>query len=149
VLISGWQLSGIYTFQSGFPLTWGNVLFTGNLDDIDLPASERTLARWINTDAGFNKVNTQQLGSNVRTFPLRLENVRAHGVNNFDLSLIKNTDVRGKRLELRIDALNALNHPQFMAGVNLTPTAAAFGQVSSSTQQNYARRVQVSAKFTF
>ena len=149
VLISGWQVSGIYTFQSGFPLTWGNIIFTGDINDIDLPASERSVARWINTDAGFNKVTAQQLGSNVRTFPLRLENVRAHGVTNLDLSLIKNTDVRGKRLELRIDALNALNHPQFPAGVNLTPTAAAFGQISSSTQQNYARRVQVSAKFLF
>ena len=151
VLISGWQLSGIYTLQSGFPLTWGNIIFTGNLDDIDLPASERSTARWINTDAGFNKVTAQQLGSNVRTFPLRLEKVRAHGVQNFDLSLIKNTDVRGKRVELRIDALNALNHPQFPAGgsLNLTPTQAAFGQISASTQQNYARRVQVSAKFTF
>jgi hypothetical protein len=148
-LISGWQVSGMYTFQSGFPLTWGNIIFTGDVNDIDLPSSERTLARWINTDAGFNKITAQQLASNVRTFPLRLENVRAHGVSNVDMSLIKNSSVKGKTIELRIDALNTLNHPQFMAGVTLNPTAANFGQVSSSTQQNYARRVQVSAKFIF
>ena len=85
----------------------------------------------------------------MRTFPLRLDNVRAHGVSNVDMSLIKNTNVKGKNIELRVDALNTLNHPQFMPGVTLNPTAANFGQVSSTTQQNYARRVQVSAKFMF
>ena len=47
--------------------------------------------RWFNTDAGFNKVSAQQLASNVRTFPLRLDNVRTDAVNNVDLSIIKNT----------------------------------------------------------
>ena len=154
-LISGWQFSGIYTYQTGFPLAWGNVIFTGNLDDIALPASERTVARWFNTDAGFNKVSAQQLGSNVRTFPLRLDNVRSDSVNNVDLSLIKNTAIAGRTLELRLDALNALNHPLLprgngtTTGVITTPTSANFGATVSSTQENYARRVQVSVKFLF
>jgi len=147
-LIGGWQLSGIYTYQSGFPLTWGNILFTGNLDDINLPASERTVARWFNTDAGFNKVTAEQLASNVRTFPLRLDNVRTDPVNNLDVSLIKNTMIKGKTVELRLDSLNALNHP-LLPGPNVTPTAAAFGQISASTLTNYARRTQVSVKFIF
>ena len=146
--IGGWQLSGIYTYQSGFPLTWGNIIFTGNVDDIDLPATERTLARWFNTDAGFNKVSAQQLGSNVRTFPLRLENVRSDPVNNLDLSLTKNTRIKGKTVEVRLDSLNALNHP-LLPGPNVGPTNAAFGQISASTQLNYARRTQVSFKFLF
>jgi Carboxypeptidase regulatory-like domain/TonB dependent receptor-like, beta-barrel len=149
-LIGGWQLSGIYTYQSGFPLGFGNIIFTGNLDDIPLPAGQRTLARWFNTDAGFNKVSAQQLASNVRTFPLRLANVRSDTVNNVDLSLIKNTTVARRTLELRIDALNALNHPLFpRAGIITNPTAANFGATVSSTQENYARRVQVSVKFLF
>lgn len=153
--ISGWQLSGIYTFQSGFPLSFGNIIFTGNLDDIPLPASERTVARWFNTDAGFNRNSAQALASNIRTFPLRLENVRSHTVNNVDLSLIKNTSVVGKTVELRLDALNALNHPLFprgnstTTGIITTPTANNFGATVSSTQENYARRVQVSVKFIF
>ena len=146
--ISGWQFSGIYTYQSGFPIGFGNIIFTGDLDDIALPASEQTVARWFNTDAGFNKVSTQQLGSNVRTFPLRLENVRTDNVSNVDLSLIKNTQVGGKTIELRFDSLNALNHPYF-PGPNTTPTAVAFGTISASTQLNYARRTQVSVKFLF
>jgi Carboxypeptidase regulatory-like domain/TonB dependent receptor len=153
--ISGWQVAGIYTYQSGFPLGWGNVLFTGNLDDIDLPAGERTVARWFNTDAGFNKVSTQQLASNIRTFPLRLDNVRSDTVNTVDLSLIKNTTVAGKTVEFRFEALNALNHPLFprgngtSTGIITTPTAANFGATVASTQENYARRTQVSVKFLF
>jgi hypothetical protein len=147
-VISGWQLSGIYTHQTGFPLGWGNIIFTGDLDDIDLPSSERTLARWFNTDAGFNRTTAQQLGSNIRTFPLRLTNVRASSVDNVDLSLIKNTRIAGKTLELRIDSLNAFNTP-LLPGPNTTPTAQAFGSISASTQVNYARRTQVSMKFIF
>jgi hypothetical protein len=146
--ISGWQFSGIYTYQSGFPIGFGNIIFTGDLDDIALPGSEQTVARWFNTDAGFNKVSAQQLASNVRTFPLRLENVRTDNVSNIDLSLIKNTQVGGKTIELRFDSLNAFNHPYF-PGPNTNPTAAAFGTISASTQLNYARRTQVSVKFLF
>jgi hypothetical protein len=148
-IVGGWQVQGIYTYQTGFPIGFGNVLFTGNLDDIALPASQRTLERWFNTDAGFNKVSTQQLSSNVRTFPLRLDSVRTDDVNNVDLSVIKNTYLTsGKTLQLRLEALNALNHPLF-PGPNTNPTAVGFGAISASTQTNYARRVQVMAKFLF
>ena len=147
-LIGGWQFGVIYAYQSGQPLTWGNILFTGNTDDIDLPSSERTLARWFNTDAGFNKVTAQQLASNVRTFPLRLDNVRRQEINNIDLSVIKNTAIGRTTLQFRAEALNAFNHPYFPAP-NVTPNATAFGQVSGSTQENYPRRVQVMVKFLF
>ena len=112
--IGGWQVQGIYVYQSGFPIGFGNVLFTGNIDDIALPASERTVTRWFNTDAGFNKVGTEQLGSNVRTFPLRLDSVRTDNVNNVDLSIIKNTVIAGKNLQFRFESLNAFNHPLFL-----------------------------------
>src|SRR4029077_9004588 len=93
--IGGWQLQGIYNYQTGFPLGFGNIIFTGNLDDIALSAADRSLARWFNTDAGFNRVAAQQLGSNLRTFPLRLDSVRTDDVNNFDLSVIKNARLGG------------------------------------------------------
>jgi hypothetical protein len=147
-VIGGWQIQGIYTYQSGFPIGFGNVIFTGDLDDIALPASERTVARWFNTDAGFNKVSAQQLGLNIRTFPQRLESVRADTVKNIDLSVIKNTAVAGKTLQLRFESLNALNHPLF-PGPNTNPTQVGFGTISASTQQNYARRTQVMVKFIF
>jgi hypothetical protein len=150
MVLGGWQVQGIYTFQTGFPVgNWGNLLFTGDLDDVGLPASERTLERWFNTDAGFNKVTAQQLASNVRTFPMRFDSVRADNVNNVDLSIIKNaTIMNGKMLQFRFESLNALNHPLF-PGPNITPTAVAFGTISASAQVNYSRRTQVLVKFLF
>jgi hypothetical protein len=47
-LISGWQLSGIYQYQSGAPLTFGNFIFNGNIQDIVIPGSQRSIGRWFN-----------------------------------------------------------------------------------------------------
>lgn len=149
LVVGGWQISGIYSYQSGVPIGFGNVLFTGSLDDIALPAGDRSVARWFNVDAGFNRVAAQQLASNVRAFPLRIDSVRIDPISNVDLSLIKNTPVPGGRtLQLRFEALNAFNHP-LLPGPNTNPTASAFGSISASTQSNYPRRVQVMVKFIF
>jgi Carboxypeptidase regulatory-like domain len=149
ILIGGWQVAGVYQLQSGVPVGFGNIFFTGNIDDIDLPRSERTRERWFNTDAGFVKASGAQPGSNIRTFPLRLDNVRTHEANNVDLSLIKNTSVgNGRTLQFRFEALNALNHV-LLPGPNTGVTVAEFGQVSASTQNNYPRRVQAMVKFIF
>jgi hypothetical protein len=40
--------------------------------------------------------------------------LRAGGINNFDLSLFKSFQfAEQKKLEFRVEAMNALNHPQF------------------------------------
>jgi hypothetical protein len=50
--------------------------------------------------------------------------------------------------------LNAANHPYF-PNPNMTVTAAqssrstGFGQISASTMNNYARRLQMSLRFLF
>ncbi|MPZ18518.1 MAG: hypothetical protein GEV06_11475 [Luteitalea sp.] len=149
-LTSGWQVSGIYTYQQGRPLqNWGNIIFTGDPEDIALSSSERSVERWFNTEAGFNRASGEQLASNVRTFPLRFDFLRRPAINNLDLSLVKNTRIIGdKSLQIRLEALNALNHPLFPAP-NISPTAAAFGSAVASTQDNYSRRVQVMVKFLF
>jgi hypothetical protein len=150
-LIGGWQVQGIYTLQSGFPIgNFPNLFFTGDLDDIAV--DKPTLARWFNTDAGFVKASGAQPVSNLRTFPLRLDSVRGDRTNNVDLSMIKNTNLPyGKSLQVRFEAINAFNHPQFPSpgGNSLNPTNNVFGQVVTSAQQNYARRVQVMLKFVF
>ncbi len=148
-IVGGWQFQGIYTYQSGFPIGFGNLIFTGDIDNIGLSGSDQTLARWFNVDAGFNRTSGQELGSNVRTFPLRLDSVRTDNLNNVDLSVIKNASLAGARqLQFRLEAINALNHPQF-PGPNTTPTQVAFGTISASNQRNYARRVQVTLKLLF
>lgn len=150
-IIGGWQVQGIFAFQSGFPIgAFPNVFFTGNLDDIAV--DDPTLTRWFNTDAGFNRVSAQQPVSNLRTFPLRIDSVRGDRTTNVDLSLLKNTSLsHGKSLQFRFEAINALNHPQFPSptGNSLNPTNNSFGRIVTSAQLNYARRVQVQLKFLF
>ncbi len=69
--------------------------------------------------------------------------------------MIKQTRVtEGKNLEFRAEALNFANHP-YMPNPNMTVTAAqsvqdtGFGQISASTQSNYARRLQLTLRFLF
>jgi hypothetical protein len=146
-ILGGWQVAGVYAYQSGFPVgNWGNVIFAGSFDDLAL--DDPTVARWFNTDAGFNRVAAQQPTTyDLRTFPMRVTELRRDPINNIDLSLIKNTPLMtGKTLQVRLEALNAFNHPYF-GGPNLNPTVSGFGQVSG--QDNYGRRVQAMVKFLF
>ncbi len=150
VFIGGWQLGGVYTFQSGAPINWGNIIFYGaDVKAIGLSPAERSVGRWFNTGAGFERAAALQLDRNIRYFPLRFGFLRAHNVNNYDLSIIKNNRLwEGGNLQLKGEFLNAFNHPLFPAP-NTTPTAGAFGSAVASTQANYARRIQLQARLVF
>ncbi|MBI3278947.1 MAG: TonB-dependent receptor [Acidobacteria bacterium] len=130
-LVGGWQVQGSYEGQSGAPLALGDIIFNGNLGDIPLPKSERRAERWFNTDAGFERRTAFQLGSNVRTFPLRLSGVRSDGVNNLDASFAKNFHITERVVaQFRLEGINALNHVQF-AAPNLNVTSSAFGSITN------------------
>jgi hypothetical protein len=145
-VISGWQISGIYQGQSGPPLGFGNALFFGNLNDIPIPNSQRTVNRWFNT-AGFERNTSLQLSQNNQTLSTRFSGIRGDGANNLDLSLLKNTSIReGLQLQFRIDSINALNHAQFLSP-NTTPTSSAFGQVTGTWAS--PRTVLLAAKLIF
>lgn len=150
--ISGWQVSAIYTFQSGAPLgDWPNIVFNGDVKNIGLPRGQQTIQKWINTSAGFLTTNGV-LASNVRTFPVRFGFIRGDKINNWDIGIIKKTRFgEGKKeFQYRAEFLNAFNHPLlFTTAVNLNPSQATFGQVTAGTQGNYARRVQMTFKFLF
>jgi hypothetical protein len=144
-IVSGWQISTVYQYQSGAPIGFGNVFFNGNIGDIALSGDEQTLTRWFNTD-GFVRANPQ---NNLRTFPFRISNVRTDSINNIDFSMIKKTEIlENKNIEFRAEFLNAFNHPLF-PGPETAVTNAAFGTIIPSTQANYARRIQMTLKFTF
>lgn len=131
-ITGGWSVQAIYQAQSGPAIGFGNIIFNGNLADIVLPRSERTIERWFNTDAGFEKDNNKQLGSNIRTFPLRLTGLRQDGFNNWDISVLKDFHVTEKvAFQLRAEAQDALNHAMFNAP-NTTPTSTQFGQVTGT-----------------
>jgi hypothetical protein len=83
---------------------------------------------------------------------MRFDFLRADNVDNFDLSMIKNVDLsKGRMLQVRLEALDGLNHPLFPGpgGNSLTPTSVQFGSIVTSTQLNYARRTQATIRFLF
>jgi hypothetical protein len=146
-LISGWQIQGVYTRQSGAALGFGNAIFFGDLKNIALPSSERSVNRWFNTDAGFERNNQRVLAANYRTFPSRFSGIRADGPDNWDISMLKNTRLtEGVQLQFRAEAINALNHPQFTAP-NTTPTSTAFGTVTGEFA--WPRVIQFGLKVLF
>jgi hypothetical protein len=147
-LVGGWQLSGMWGYQVGLPLAWGQVLYYGDPANIVLPADQRTVDHWFNA-AGFEKASAAQLVNNVRTWPLRFSQLRLRNGNNVDLALIKNTRVtEGQRIQFRAEFLNAFNHPGFPAA-QLGPTSATFGRITASNQAGYPRRLQLTLKYIF
>jgi hypothetical protein len=145
--IGNWQLDGSEVHQSGAPLSWGNIIFNGDINDIALAGSQSTVDRWFNVDAGFNRNSAQQLANNIRTFPLRLSGVRGDGQTIINFSLLRNYSiVERMKVQFRAEVYNAFNHPVFDLP-NTTPTSSTFGTVTSSISE--PRGVQLALKIVF
>jgi hypothetical protein len=143
-LTKGWQLSAVVQEQSGAPLNFGNVLYLGG--QVALPNGQRTVAHWFNT-APFDRGSATQLVNNVRTFPLRLANVRSMPLNLLDAGVTRNLALHERlRLVFRADAFNALNHTQF-SSPNTTPTSTDFGVVTSTA--HLPRVIEFSIRLQF
>ncbi len=146
LLLGNWQVNGIGSFQSGFPLIMGstggtrpNRTSTGS--KLTGPAQER-LTRWFDTSA-FAVPAAFTFGNSSRTTP----DFRTHGTANYDLSLFKNFPLKESvRAQFRFEAFNAFNRVQF-AAPNTTAGNNAFGQITA--QQNTPRQLQVALKILF
>jgi len=126
----GWQISGVYQFQSGAPLGFGQALFTGDSSKIVLPSDQRNTDRWFNTDV-FNKRSQDVLASNVNTSPLRYSNIRQDTQRRLDLSANKTFSITEQfRMVFRADTFNARNEV-VLQGPNTAPTNSAFGRVTA------------------
>jgi hypothetical protein len=146
-LIEGWQAQTIYQYQSGAPLGFGNAIFTGDIASLRLPSSERTIYRWFDTSTGFERNTSRQLASNLRVLSSRFSSIRGDAMNNWDLSLVKNTGItENVRLQFRTEFINAFNHAQF-ASPNTTPTSGSFGRVTATSQ--WPRTIQFGLKLLF
>ena len=111
-----------------------------------LAKDDRSVDHWFNT-TNFNKNSAQQLASNIRYFPMRLNSVRADGQAKWDISMAKIFRV-GERAEfrLRTQVFNIMNHPNF-AGPNLSPTSAAFGTITSTVGMPRTFQVAMTMQF--
>ncbi len=153
VLVAGWQINGIHTFQTGSPLaltTSANNTSSfgggsrpnssGKSAKLSGPVSER-LNRYLDTSA-FSLPAPYTFGNVSRTLP----DVRSPGNMNFDFSLLKNVQPREwLRLQLRAEAFNAFNRANF-GPPGLSVGARDFGVINSSAE---ARILQLGLKFIF
>ncbi|MBM3744516.1 MAG: carboxypeptidase regulatory-like domain-containing protein [Acidobacteria bacterium] len=146
-ILGGWQLNTVVNRQSGSPLGFGNVIFRGNLKDIPLPKGQRTVERWFNIDAGFERDSRKQLSYNIRSAPLRYSGIRGDGQARWDISAIKYFPIRERTtLQFRAEAYNAWNHANFN-NPNTSVTSSAFGTVTGVSP--LPRQFQLALKLTF
>ncbi|MCC7498433.1 MAG: TonB-dependent receptor [Bryobacterales bacterium] len=138
--ISGWQLNVIQTFQSGEGLVLPANLATGI--DPRLDPGARSIDNWFN-GAAFSVLPA----FTSRSLPLRLASLRADAIDNWDLSLVKETSIRDRfRVQFRWETFNSFNRPQFGAP-NLSPASGAYTRISS--QVNNPRDMQFGLKVLF
>jgi hypothetical protein len=147
LVIGGWQVNAIATFQRGFPMTI-TAADVGGLNDsqgtnrADLVASPRltkTLNQWFDTSA-FKQPAAGFLGTSGRSI------LRAPGINNWDTGLFKNFVITEKvSFQFRFESFNAFNHTQW--GVPVRNVADPnFGRILSARA---ARINQLGAKIVF
>jgi len=142
LVVGGWVLNSIYTWEIGGALSWGNVIYLGG----PLNMAPRDLQQAFDVTR-FDRVSADQLSQNYRTFPQMFNNLRSDAANNVDLSMLKNFRITEQvRAQFRFEAFNAFNRTQF-AAPNLSPTSAAFGTITG--QANTSRQIQLGLKLKF
>lgn len=158
-LLGGWQLNAIVSMEAGNPF---------NVTATDLTQTGGNHATYANCNAdGFSGASRDRLAITTQAATGRYLNPASFsqpasgnfgtcrprpyagpGRHNEDLSLFKQfefTDV--KKLELRFEFFNALNHANLAAPAASIATPATFGKISGTV--NNARQVQMAAKFYF
>lgn len=131
--LSGWGLSGMTYFDSGFPLTPGLATSTAGLatrPDASgqslFPNGTRTVGEWFNP-AAFVAPPPGFFGNAAPG------SIRGPGLEDWDIALTKHTPLYQERVnsEFRLGVFNAFNHTNF-SGVSTSFGAGNFGQVTSA-----------------
>lgn len=164
-LLGGWTLSGIATFQSGFPYSisatdvsslLGTVFQRADLKPGCNPNTgfTQTLNEWFNT-ACFVNPPAGVYGTTSRNF------MTAPGIAILDTALSKTFKFSEKvGLQFRIDTFNTLNHPQWggspggligggSGGTNTPGSSLGSKTFGSITGAGNGRQIQLGAKIIF
>ena len=173
-VLGGWQVSGTYQYQSGFPLTWNATYYdpacgdpsalvsnigetiNGKIAGLDMPAWDTKCFYFHDAAVQTNGVddpvkqrNDQriQVNNNVRYFPSTLPDVRTHQLHLMDIGLFKNFSMPGSmKLQVRIEVINALNYT-VLWNPDVNPRNSTFGLVNQD--RNNPRDIQLGLRLTF
>lgn len=149
--IGGWRFSGIYKFDTGYPLNFDAPDFTYSMGGSQYPnISDRKQLRlekqdrlhWFNT-AVFSQAEPYTFGN----APRWTGEVRTATQNNWNIGIMKYfTPSEKVKLQLRADMFNAFNRARFATPVT-DVTTRTFGEVNSTRGQ--PRIVQFGLKMMF
>jgi hypothetical protein len=156
--LGGWETTGIWTLMTGQPiyLSWtscGLPIPTWGCQQPDIvgPLRKNHGVNWMQDYfSNDSQVLREPAPYTLGTAPSVLPNASGPGTANGDLAIYKNFALRkvreGMSLQLRLETLNGLNHPQF-AAPNTAFESGIFGLISQ--QLNTPRQVQLGAKLMF
>lgn len=145
-ILGGWQVTGITTFKSGFPMgitaTSDNLNNYGGAQRPNLIGNPKlanpTVAEWFNV-AAFAQPAAYTFGNVPRTMP----DLRAPGLNNWDLAIQKYFTWRERfKLQFRAEMFNAFNHA-ILYEPNTSFGSPTFGTITGAYA---ARDVQMAFK---
>ena len=156
--VAGWEVAAIVTAQSGAPVNLG-------ISGVNTPASiisnsgdrpnysgaisyPKTVSQWFtgNFSDPVCATGPDCYGN------LPFDAITGPGRQNWDLSLLKDFAFTERaKLEFRVEAFNAFNHPQFQGNINTGGLgnnfgAGNFGQITSAYDP---RELQLALKFIF
>ena len=161
VVLNGWEVSGITSLQSGFPIRIqsSNDSELMNSFDFELPGKPDLIAPFHTQDPrthGLYQFDPTSFALPVQSdtsTPLQLLGNAPRticcgpGINNFDFSVQKITPIaEGKRLEFRAEYFNIFNHTQFLNPDGNISDGADFGRVKRARDP---RNIQFALKFAF
>jgi hypothetical protein len=164
-VIHGFQVQGTYRVQSGQPVTFSNagaILAPGATFSQVGSYSNRNASQWFNRQTFVNIIDNASctgagattcyintvLQSNLRTYPLRFDNVRADYEDILNVGALKKFAVIGDRvnMDVRAEAINALNHP-ILSSPTSDPSSTNFGKITGFA--NAARVLQFAVEAHF
>lgn len=138
---SGWQTVWIYTYNSGYPTGWPDLINKCG----EWHAASQDRDHWFNND---KSCYTTRPGNTFRVVPDRFSDIRNPAQKQLNLAVEKSTRVSERyRFTIRAEAFNITNTPNY-AGPNTDFNSDRFGRLPDN-QQNWPRLVQLSAKFFF
>jgi outer membrane receptor protein involved in Fe transport len=148
--LGGWQLTGIFSAQTGLPviITQSSTTPAQRADYIGgnavLPNYQSTL-QYLNP-AAFQLIPIGKAGAAIRDGNSGPGSVRAPGLWNLNFSIARNFTLRENvKLQIRTDMLNAFNHTNLNALIT-SVNDPRFGQLTNTVG---ARVMQVNARISF
>ena len=170
-LFGGWQFNGMFSDMTGTPIyvlqgTAPNLLAAGSAQVPDLagpitinkdvlvkvgspPAGQEAQYQFFSVNS-FQPVTTARFGNNVRN------DVPGPNYWNVDLGVFRTFALPGNvKMQLRAEALNALNHPNFRSpgsqgvGGNDVTATSAFGTLTALTGSSPSRNIRFAVRLSF